>query len=65
MGLFYVMVLACVMVLTHVMVLTRVMVLASVVTFVWVTRPGRPKGAANAVKRLEGPPARIWALKGP
>ena len=36
-----------------------------VVTFAWVTRPERPKGAKDKVKRPEGPPARSWGPEGP
>ena len=36
-----------------------------VVTFAWVTRPERPKGAKDEVKRPEGLPARSWAPEGP
>ena len=36
-----------------------------VVTFAWVTRPERPKGAKDEVKRPEGPPARSRGPEGP
>ena len=35
------------------------------VNFVWVTRPERPKGAKDEVKRPEGPPIRSRGLEGP
>ena len=35
------------------------------VNFAWVTRPERPKGAKDEVKRLEGPPARSRGPEGP
>ena len=31
----------------------------------WVTRPERPKGAKDEVKRPEGPPTRSWGPEGP
>ena len=52
------MVLIQVMVLACVMVLTRVMVLAVSCPLGGVTRPERPKGAKDEVKRPEGPLAR-------
>ena len=35
------------------------------VTFAWVTRPERPKGAKDEVKRPEGPPTRSRGPEGP
>ena len=35
------------------------------VTIAWVTRPERPKGAKDEVKRPEEPPARSRGPKGP
>ena len=35
------------------------------VNFAWVTRPERPKGAKDEVKRPEGPPPRSWGPEGP
>ena len=35
------------------------------VTFAWVTRPERPKGAKDEVKRPEGPPTRSRGQEGP
>ena len=35
------------------------------VKFAWVTRPERPKGAKDEVKRPEGPPTRSRGPEGP
>ena len=35
------------------------------VIFAWVTRPERPKGAKDEVKRPEGPPPRSRGPEGP
>ena len=35
------------------------------VNFAWVTRPERPKGAKDEVKRPEGPPPRSQGPEGP
>ena len=35
------------------------------VNFAWVTRPERPKGAKDEVKRPEGPPIRSWGPERP
>ena len=67
-GVTRVMMLPCFMVLARVMVLTCVCPFPSlpcVWPFTWVTRPERPKGGKNEVKRPEMPPARSWAPEGP